>query len=74
MRTAAWETAPQRALRNRPLEARGKVSANDFGEGGGVHAFWPRKKCMHSGLEKSACILAWKKDEDLKGPGPGKGR
>ena len=65
MRTAAWETAPQRALRNRPQEARGKVSANDFGEGG---------ECMHSGLEKSACILAWKKDEDLKGPGPGKGR
>ena len=57
MRTAAWETAPQRALRNRPQEARGKVRANDFGEGGG-----------------SACILAWKKDEDLKGPGPGKGR
>ena len=62
MRTAAWETAPQRALRNRSQEARGKVSANDFGEGG-VHAFWPRKQMKTSkasGLEKE--------DNDLKGP------
>ena len=35
MRTAAWGTAPQIALRNCSTEAAGKLSIYDFGEGGG---------------------------------------
>ena len=71
MRTAAWETAPQIALRNSSKETRGKVSIYD------LHAIWntmqsevqleymqsgPRKKIKTSkasGLEKE--------DNDLKG-------
>ena len=33
MRTAAWETAPQTALRNRAEEAVGEVNGYDVGEG-----------------------------------------
>ena len=36
MRTAAWGTAPQIALRNCSTEAAGKLSIYDFGEGGGA--------------------------------------
>ena len=34
MRTAAWETAPQIALRDCSKEAVGKVNVYDVGEGG----------------------------------------
>ena len=34
MRTATWETVPQRALRDCSKEVVGKVNVKDFGEGG----------------------------------------
>ena len=42
MRTIAWETASQLALRNSSKEARGKIQyIRDFGEGR-MHVFFPK--------------------------------
>ena len=62
MRTAAWEIAPQIALRNCAKEVVGKVSICDFGEGGVQtikHLSYKRFSASHEELMSHKGISAF---------------